>query len=61
MQNTTVIAGSCSDCFIRGDESSMAFLFILQWKKTENKLLKQTYLNERQFGCHTSEHSAMQF
>lgn len=61
MQNITVIAGSCSDRLIRGHASSMASLFVLQWKKIENKQLKQTYLNERLFRCHTSEHSAMQF
>jgi len=61
MQNVTVIAGSCSDCLFGGDASSIASSFVLQWKKIENKQLKQTYLNERLFGCHTSEHSAMQF
>lgn len=37
MQSITVIAGSCSDCFIRGDASSMASLFVLQWKEIEKK------------------------
>lgn len=61
MQNITVIAGSYSDCLIRGDASSMASLFVLQWEKIENKQLKQTYLNERLFRWHKSEHSAMHF
>lgn len=61
MQNITVIAGSCSDCLIEGDASSMASLFVLQWKKIENKQLKQACLNERLFRCHKSEHSAMHF
>lgn len=43
MQSITVIAGSCSDCLITGDASSMASLFVLQWKEIENKQLKQTY------------------
>lgn len=43
MQSITVIVGSCSDCLIGEDASSMVSLFVLQWKEIENKQLKQTY------------------